>query len=176
MFWKIEYFVRDFNKKHGPFDRILDVGSRNINGSIKDAITNYKTFIGIDMLPGKDVDLVLNGHDLAEHFSAPEDKFDLITCCETLEHDDKFWLTVEAMKKVLKPGGWLVITAPSINFFLHDFPSDYYRFTEAAMKVMFEGFENVHTELYEDTADPVKRKPNNSVLGYGQKPATKKTR
>ena len=172
MFWKVEYFVRDFTKAHGPFSRVLDVGSRNINGSVRDVI-NTETFIGVDMIAGPGVDIVANGHDLAKIFPETRDHFDLITCCETFEHDNKFWLTLEAMKKILNPGGYLLITAPSINFFLHDFPSDYYRFTETAFKdVFFEGFEDVHVEYYQDENDPVKQKPNNSILGYGRKPQT----
>lgn len=90
---------------------------------------------------------------------------------KTKEHDIYFWKTVEEMKKVLKPGGYLLVTVPSINFFQHDFPSDYYRFTEEVLKdFIFKGFEDVHTEYYYDKNDPNKDKPNNSVLGYGRKP------
>lgn len=172
MFWKIEYFIRDFMKDHDTphLSRILDVGSRNINGSVRDAIDpKNRAITGIDFVAGKDVDIVGNAHDLAEIF--PPDHFDLITCCETLEHDNKPWLTIEAMKKVLKPGGWLLITVPGIHFFRHDYPSDYYRYTDTAMReVMFEGMTNIHVEEYEDQNDRCKHKPNNSVLGYAQKP------
>lgn len=168
MFWKIEYFIREFYKQKGPFDRILDVGSRNINGSVKDGLGPYKEFTGIDFLPGKDVDIVMNGHDIAKEFDG--EIFDLVTCCETMEHDVRFWETVYGMRKVLKPGGYLLVTSPGINFFHHDFPSDYYRFTEEAFKdFIFEGYEDVHVETYRDPADET-GKPNNTVLGYGRKP------
>lgn len=169
MFWKIGYFARDFWEAKGPFEKVLEVGSRNVNGSIKDFISGYKEYTGIDMIDGKDVDIVMNAHDLLKRWDRPT--FDVIFCCETLEHDNKFWITVENMRTILKPGGWLLVTTPSINFFRHDFPSDYYRFTDSAYKdFIFEGYENINIEIYEDKNDPVYLKPNNTILGYAQKP------
>lgn len=169
MFWKVGYFIKELWDEKGPFDKILEVGSLNENGSVRDFISGYKEYIGVDMRPGKDVDMVLNGHDLIKKWSKPT--FDLVLCCETLEHDDRFWETVSNMQAVLKSGGWLVVTTPSINFFLHNFPSDYYRFTAEAYKdFIFKDFLNVHIETYCDKDDPNKEKPNNTILGYGQKP------
>jgi len=174
MFFKVNYFIQDFVKKYGVPKRVLDVGSRHINGTVKDCIREAEMgapdeIIGIDFVDGENVDIVMNGHDLVEKFG--ENSFDAVMCTETLEHDNKFWITVEQMRKVVKPGGWLLITVPGIHFFRHDYPSDYYRFTDSALKeVMFEGFEDVMVETYSDDNDPVKEKPNDSVLGYGRKP------
>lgn len=168
MFWKIEHFVRDFYNKHGPFEKVLDVGSYDVNGSVRKVISGYKEFVGIDMREGPGVDLVLNGHDISRAWDKPY--FDFVTCCETLEHDVNFWETVRNIRDMLKPGGWLLVTTPSINFFRHDFPSDYYRFTESVYSdFIFKDFEDVHIELYEDKNDPVKEKPNATILAYGRK-------
>jgi SAM-dependent methyltransferase len=169
MFWKVGYFCRDLAQKYGPFTKVLDVGSLDENGNLKDFIPDLKEYIGIDMRPGKNVDLVLNGHDITKQWKKPT--FDAVFCLETLEHDDQFWVTVENMKAVLKSGGWLVVTSPGINFFKHNFPSDYYRFTPEAFKdFVFKGMEEVYVEKYFDKDDPVHDKPNNTVLGYGRKP------
>lgn len=168
MFFKVGYFIKDFWAKYGPFDKVLDVGSLNENGAVRDFIGECREFIGIDMRQGKGVDIVMNGHDLVKKFK-PE-SFDLITCCETLEHDIKFWETVEAMKAVLKKGGWLLVTTPDVYFMRHSFPDDYYRFTESVYRdFIFKGFKDVHIETYFDKADPNTDKPNNTVLGYGRK-------
>lgn len=172
MFWAVNYFVRDFYREYGPFERVLDVGSRDINGTVVQAFRESKkelpkSYVGIDMIEGSNVDIVLNGHDIHKMF--PNPIFDLVTCCETLEHDNKFWLTVEQMRKVLKPGGYLLITAPGINFFHHDYPSDYYRFTEEAFKdVIFEGFEDVSVTTHSDPN--MAERPHNTVMGFGRKP------
>jgi len=112
--------------------------------------------------------MVLNGHDLLTVFE-PE-SFDLVLCCETFEHDDKFWETLDQMKKVLKPGGWLLITVPGIFFIHHDFPGDYYRFTKTAVESWYKEFEDVHVEEFADPND-IPEKPNTSVMAYGRKPA-----
>lgn len=169
MFWRILNFAKDFNSKHGPFDRVLDVGSFDINGSVKEVIPARKEFVGIDMRQGPGVDIVLNGHDINKRWTEPY--FDLVTCCETFEHDNKFWITLQNMRDVLKPGGWLLISVPGINFMRHDYPNDYYRFTDSVFKeVFFEGYNNLSIEYYEDQADMNKSKPNNSLMGYAQKP------
>lgn len=174
MFWKINYFVQDFIKKYGVSKTVLDVGSRDINGNIwtsfrEASLGMPEKMVGIDFIKGKNVDIVMNAHDLVEKFG--ENSFDLVVCCETLEHDNKPWLTIEAMRKVVKPGGFMLITVPGIHFFRHDFPSDYYRYTTSAMEeVMFEGWQDVHVEEYFDETDPCQHKPNNSILGYGRKP------
>src|SRR5918999_836159 len=41
-----------------------------------------------------------------------DDWFDLVVCCSTLEHDKRFWLSVAEMKRVLAPGGLLIIGVP----------------------------------------------------------------
>lgn len=169
MFWKIEQFALQAAKQYGPFGRVLDVGSFDVNGSIRRAISGYyREFIGVDMREGPGVDRVINGHDLLDHF-AP-DSFDLVTCCETLEHDDQFWVTVANLRALVKPGGVLLITAPGPYFFHHDFPSDYYRFTESAFRdFIFKGLDAVHTETYLDLSNG-DYKPNESVMGLGVKP------
>jgi len=163
MFWKVEYFIRDFVKDKGGFSRILDVGSRNINGQVRHFVGNPEEFVGIDMVEGEGVDIVMNGHDLAQKWTEPY--FDLVTCCETFEHDKQFWLTLEAMKKVLKPGGYMLITVPGYNFPQHDYPSDYYRFIPPTLRdVFFEGYDDFHWEEYADQKGVV------SLLAYGRKP------
>lgn len=170
MFWKIGYFIRDFWAAHPELQGadILDVGARNINGSVKDFIQGYGSFTGTDFIDGKDVDIVVNNHDLDKRFD--KESFDFITCCETLEHDVNFWTTVRNLRLLLKKKGWLLITTPGINFFKHDFPSDYYRFTEEAYTdFMFKGFDHVHVEEYKDEGSIYANKPN-TILGFGQKP------
>lgn len=173
MFWKIGYLVKEVFEKKGPFNSVLDVGSRDINGTVKGFILEAAApfparIVGIDMIGGDNVDVVMNGHDLMERFE-PE-SFDLVTCCEMIEHDNAFWITVENMRKIVKPGGYLMITAPGINFFKHDFPHDYFRFTEEAFShVFFKGWEDVFVENHHDDKSQYSNGPN-TILGYARKP------
>lgn len=128
---------------------ILEVGSRYINGSSKRTFvhTEYDQYIGIDIQPGRHVDIVMNGHDLAEVWKVPT--FDVVICMNTLEHDNKFWLTIEAINKVIKKGGYLFLSVPGFNVRPHDYPSDYWRMNEKAVReVLMEGYEVLNLEKH----------------------------
>jgi 2-polyprenyl-3-methyl-5-hydroxy-6-metoxy-1,4-benzoquinol methylase len=144
--------------------RVLDVGSKDVNGHIKSELEGWN-YTGVDMEFGPNVDSVVNGHRLAEIYG---EEFDLIVCFDTLEHDDRFWLTIEAMRKVLKHGGWLVIGTPSINHGIHKYPLDFYRFTEDSYRyIFFEGMKNVHIDTL-CFGDNGPEKPD-QIYGYAQK-------
>lgn len=158
-------FVRDFLDTHGSFARVLDLGSRDINGTVKQFFETVE-YIGADMIAGGNVDVVVNGHTLTERFE--KDSFDLVLCFDTLEHDDRFWLTVDQLKQVLKPGGYMLLGMPSRHCPEHDWPGDYWRFMPQSMtEFFFQGFEDVFTKVDMDT-------PNGStedeLYGYGRKP------
>jgi SAM-dependent methyltransferase len=90
------------------------------------------------------VDVVAN----AKEIPFPRESFDVVTCLEMIEHDqDPFW-SVEEMKRVLRPGGSLVITVPGIGFPRHDYPSDYWRFTDDGLRILMAGLNDLR--IHED--------------------------
>lgn len=120
--------------------KVLDVGSLNINGSAKQVYTEYESYTGIDMRGGRDVDIVMNAHDLVAKFG--ENSFDTVVCMNTMEHDDKFWETQEQINKVLKKGGYYAFTVPGFKFPFHPHPRDYWRMSPQAVKeTIFKGYE-----------------------------------
>lgn len=173
MFGMIGVQLKDFASKKGPFNKVLDVGSRDINGSVREffsevPMTPPGEFVGIDFIDGPGVDVVMNAHDLLGHFKP--NSFDLVTCCETLEHDDNFWVTVENMRQLVRPGGWLFISTPGINFFKHDYPFDYWRFTEESYThVFFKDWDQVFVMNHTSSQSEYVNKPNN-IIGYARKP------
>lgn len=133
-------FLKKFLDKHGVFKDALEVGSFDVNGTIKE-VWNGSPYLGIDMRNGPNVGEVVNGHNLKKHFG--DRKFDLIICFDTLEHDNKFWLTIENIREILKPGGYLLIGVPGRNCSLHGHPDDYWRFMPSGVQVFFEEYEDV---------------------------------
>jgi len=135
--------VFDYVEKHvttkGLKGKVLDVGSFDVNGSLKPIFDDYT---GVDMRDGKNVDIVANSHKLP--FKA--ETFDIVTCVETLEHDDDPFKTLSEIHRVLKKGGWAIIAASGITFPRHDYPNDYWRFTSDAFKVLMKKFKNVESE------------------------------
>ncbi|MDN3667879.1 class I SAM-dependent methyltransferase [Echinicola jeungdonensis] len=69
--------------------------------------------------------------------------FDVIVCCEVLEHLHSPHLGVETMFNALVPKGKIIITTPFI-FPLHDRPHDYYRFTKYGLQFLFKKFKDLN--------------------------------
>lgn len=104
--------------------RVLDIGSRDINGTLRPFAPQGSEYIGIDLEPGKGVDLVLKD-PYAYPFAAKS--FDYIVTTSTFEHDQFFWLTFLECCRVLKDTGFIYINTPS-NGSYHGYPHDFWRF------------------------------------------------
>ena len=85
--------------------KILEVGSLNINGSIR-VFFNQCDYLGIDVGPGKDVDLVCEGQ-LLDH---PNDTYDTVGSCECFEHNPHWVETFNNMYRMVKSGGLIFMT------------------------------------------------------------------
>jgi len=85
--------------------RVLEVGSRNVNGSIRELFEECD-YIGIDIEPGKGVDTVCPGHDYRDEPGA----LDVVCSAETFEHDPYADLTIQNMIRLLRSGGLLFMT------------------------------------------------------------------
>lgn len=159
-------FVQKFLTAHeGPFRRVLDVGSLDVNGHIRDLFPEGYT--GIDMMDGPNVDRVINGHELMDHF--PKNSFDLVMCFDTFEHDDAFWATHDEMMCVLKPGGYILIGVPGRNHPEHRHPKDYWRFMPQSFEDFFlKGLEDTHMDVQTDNPD---HDYEDEIYGWGRKPA-----
>lgn len=131
--------------------RILEIGSMDVNGSVRELFADATEYVGIDIAPGAGVDVVVNGHEILDRFGPAS--FDTVLCLEMLEHDDRPWITIANMHEVLKPGGLLVVSTPTFGFPEHRFPKDYYRFgRDAYTDVIFEGMELLELVFVMDVA------------------------
>jgi 2-polyprenyl-3-methyl-5-hydroxy-6-metoxy-1,4-benzoquinol methylase len=57
--------------------------------------------------------------DIEEGLNYPNDSFDLVFCAEVIEHMTSPEVLIAEMKRVLKPGGRLVLTTPNSAFWLY---------------------------------------------------------
>lgn len=84
-----------------------ELGSRDVNGSVRDLFPGW-AFVGVDVTPGPGVDVVAD----AATWDGDGRRFDLVLCCEVLEHDPAGWRRIVAnAHRLLQPGGWFVVTA-----------------------------------------------------------------
>lgn len=114
---------------------VLEAGSYNVNGSPRSLFAHAPSYVGTDMRQGPGVDVVIDNHDLLGKFG--EAAFDTVLCLECFEHDAAFWVTLENLRTMLKPGGHLIVTTPTICFPEHRYPRDYWRFLPDAYGEIF---------------------------------------
>jgi len=116
-----------------PPAEILEVGSFDVNGSLRDCAPGGGIYTGVDISPGPGVDIVLE-----DPHSLPfaDDRFDAIVSSSCFEHDPMFWVTFVEVVRVAKTGGIIYINAPS-NGPYHAYPFDYWRFyPDAALSLV----------------------------------------
>jgi glycosyltransferase involved in cell wall biosynthesis len=106
-------------------------------------------YVGCDTQEGPGVDLVSD----MERTSFPPKEFRTVVCLETLEHVKHPWRAVREAHRILKPGGYLLISVP-FRLPIHGYPSDYWRMTPDALEIMLRdaGFEEIETS---DTGEEV---------------------
>ncbi|MBE9503509.1 MAG: methyltransferase domain-containing protein [Proteobacteria bacterium] len=71
-----------------------------------------------------------------------DESFDSVFCTQVLEHVPEPQKAMKELCRVLKKGGYAIITVPHLAY-LHNEPHDYYRYTKHGMRFMLEraGFE-----------------------------------
>lgn len=93
-----------YPNKFKGFNRVLEFGSCNINGSFKHNIKRNE-YVGVDVASGIDVDVVSVAHEFKD-----KEGFDFVYCTSMLEHD-MYWIkTIRNMIKLLKPDGLMFIS------------------------------------------------------------------
>jgi SAM-dependent methyltransferase len=127
----------------GPVS-ILEIGSRDINSTdLGMVLRDIKTpegskYVGIDIEEGRGVDIVCSSHDLAiVKFKANE--FDIVLCCEMLEHDSAPHITAKQIRRVLKPEGYLILTTTGLDRFYHN-PPHYWNFSLDGIRHLFRDY------------------------------------
>ena len=133
-------FAKDYLSLQEVYGRsVLEVGSRNVNGGVRDWITRNLqpgTYIGVDMEPGPGVDLVLKAEELGsgkgvELNSRLLTTFDVVISTEMLEHCEDWRKAVSSMKRMVHPEGILIVTTRAPGFPRHEHPNDFWRFSVA---------------------------------------------
>lgn len=102
-------------RRHGIGGAVLEVGATGDGSTLLmlPALSGATRRVGLNMepqgaLPGIEM---LTGNANAMDFS--DASFDAVLCNSMLEHDGSFWLSLEDMRRVLKPGGLMLIGVPA---------------------------------------------------------------
>ncbi|MDC3250993.1 class I SAM-dependent methyltransferase [Luminiphilus sp.] len=100
--------------------KIVEIGSQDINGGIRQLAPKDSEFVGLDFQAGPGVDLLLS-----DPYVLPleDENCDVVVSSSCFEHSEFFWLTFLEALRILKPHGLLYINAPSNGSF-HRYPVD----------------------------------------------------
>jgi SAM-dependent methyltransferase len=104
-------FVKSFTDGK-TFTNVLEFGSLNINGSVRDLVV-CENYWGIDLQEGPGVDEVA---DAVSFRTGPQD---LVLCCEVLEHAPDVAGIIESAYDNLRYGGHFVITCATYPRLAH---------------------------------------------------------
>lgn len=132
-----------FIKKYQSDEYTLDLGC-----SDSPYASLFPNRLGVDISEGKGVDVVADAHALPME----DNTFDTILCTEVLEHLHTPAKAISEMKRVLKPGGTLILTTRFV-FPLHDTPHDYFRYTKYGLLHLLEGWDVKELQEEADTME-----------------------
>ena len=84
-----DFFTNVQQKFPKYFDNVsvIEMGSLNINGTVRDFYSNVKTYVGVDLDEGPGVDLISHTEDV----DFPDNAFDVAVSAECFEHNP-YWL------------------------------------------------------------------------------------
>lgn len=94
-----------------------------------------RKYVGADIREGPGVDRLLNLHDI----DLPSESVGTVLCLDTLEHVEYPHKALEEIHRILVSDGIAVITSV-MDFPIHDYPYDYWRFTPEAFRSILKPF------------------------------------
>ena len=100
-----------------------------------------KRYVGTDLREGPGVDEIIDLHSIA----LPDESIGTAICLDTLEHVEYPRKAMENIHRVLKPEGLLLLSVP-MNFPIHNYPYDYWRFTPAGVESLLKPFHFAHVD------------------------------
>lgn len=107
-----------------PLLKIVEIGSQDVNGSLRSVAPESAEYVGLDFVEGDGVDIIIS-----DPYKLPvQDKYaDIVVTSSCFEHSEFFWLVYLEALRILKPNGLLYINVPS-NGYYHKWPVDCWRF------------------------------------------------
>lgn len=89
--------------------RVLEIGSYDVNGSVRRLFEGAGEYVGVDLVEGPGVDRVVDGSAIDD----PDGSWDVTLSGECFEHDPHWEDTLATMVRVTRPGGLVAFTCAS---------------------------------------------------------------
>jgi hypothetical protein len=160
----IRQFVELVSEAFTFVEPVLEIGACQTEGQEGFAdlrpLFSSKEYIGCDFRAGPGVDVLADTHALA----FDEARVGTVLMIDTLEHVQNPFQALQEAHRVLRPDGMILATSV-MDFPIHDFPADYWRFTPAAFDLLLSPFEAKAVFHQGDPEFP------HSVIGLARKAA-----
>lgn len=134
--YELRRFVREAAAQVPPDARVLDAGAGE--GRFRRYFGHVR-YVGVDFAAG-DADWDYSGLDaIADLVRLPfqDAVFDVAVCTQVLEHVSEPLQVLCEIRRALKPGGRLYLSAPQ-SWHQHQKPHDYYRYTSFGLRHLLE--------------------------------------
>lgn len=144
-----QFCIDHYIQRPGAIDMpVLDVGSYNVNGCHRPLFPGKAKYYGLDIRPGKNVDVVAED---PYHWPLDDAFFDIIISANTFEHIEYPWETMREISRVAKPGARICIVVPSAGE-IHQYPIDTYRYNPDGMEALrkWAGLEELEATIHDD--------------------------
>jgi SAM-dependent methyltransferase len=129
-FTSIDLYVKNLFKSVRPV--FLELGARGPRSElVRKRVGISFQYIGLDVSPGDNVDVVGDAHNLTELFDL--DSVDIIYSDDVMEHLLNPFILVNQANQILKMGGLFIAKVPT-TWPLHAEPWDYWRFSSHSWK------------------------------------------
>lgn len=90
--------------------KVLDIGCRD--GALRDYLRIEVQYLGIEIVKKYESPYVII-RDISEGTEFENDYFDYVFCIEVLEHVRNPYFVLNEIKRILKPGGFLILSVPN---------------------------------------------------------------
>ncbi len=124
--------------------RLLEIGPQE-RSLVRENFTSFQidTFDIIDTYKPTHV-----GDITKKNISIDDETYDCVFGMEVLEHTIDPFGAVKEMRRILKDGGYLIVSAP-LNWRIHGPIPDCWRFTEHGFKVLLRDFDIIEIDILE---------------------------
>ncbi len=140
----IKHYVETVLKTLPPKGPVYEFGSMEIATPTFQGATNFRElvtgmgveYVGCDMRPGQGVDSLQNLHAL----DLADGSVGTVICVDTIEHVEYPRQAISEIHRVLASPGMAIVTSV-MNFLIHGYPEDYWRFTPKGLESLLKSFD-----------------------------------
>jgi SAM-dependent methyltransferase len=138
------FIVATQQKLAGKSGRLMEIGPQS-RSLAREKFTQF-VYHSFDIVDTYGPDFV---GDITKHNSAiPDGHFDCILCMDVLEHVLNPFEAIAELRRILKDGGYLVLSSP-LNLRIHGPIPDCWRFTEHGYKSLLRNFDIDQIDILE---------------------------